>query len=269
MKTAQFVVIALVLLGINANLVAKETAHKANLTDPSPCQGDTGSQGSSGQGSCVNGDFADNIRKVSFETAIEDIAAAGPIVSFTSLANHVIMVSKQALGYSAVVSDETLASLAWIFRLRHMPEPVVIAEQSTRYDAKRLVRHVLTNPSALAEHHWKECAINELIAAVETSVQEPTGFVFRMIPGDASEYGQMGVHRLTQRVHIFAAVHTQDTLKVSVYSASLTGDFIKGHGGADAVAEREEAAMFMRQWLLNQWVNIWTCTNPGNASSTN
>ena len=263
MKTAQFVVVALILLGISAKLNPTSAAHDADLSAPQPCAGDAGSQGANGQGSCVNGDFADNIRKVSYVEAIENIAPAGPIVSFGALAQHVIQVSKQALGYSAILSDETLASLAWIFRLRHMPDPVIVAKQSTRYDVARLVRNVLANDSAQAEHRWTECKINELIAAVNASVESPTGFVFRMIDGESSEYGQIGIHQLEHRQHFFAAVHTQEQLFVAVVSSSLKGEFIKGHGGPDAIGEREEAFNFMNQWLLNQWVNLWTCTNPG------
>jgi hypothetical protein len=261
MKATQFVVVALVLLGINANLAANGASHKADLSSPAPCKGDSGSQGSNGQGSCINGDYSSNIRKVSYESAIELIGSSKPIESFRSLAAHVISVSKQALGYSAVLSDDTLASLAWIFRLRHMPDPVVYAAKTTRFDVARIVRYALTRPEVVAEHQWAECDINALIEAVKTSVEHPSGFVFRMVSGAATEYGMIGLHQLEQRLHFFSAVHNEEELFVSVVSSSLKGEFIKGHGKETAIAEREEAATFLRQWLLNQWVNLWTCTN--------
>lgn len=267
MKTVQFVVVALVLMTINANMVSLDAAHAevagAELVSPQPCHGDNGSQGSNGQGSCINGDYAESIRRVSYESAIEQIGSTVPIMSFSALSQHVIAHSQQALGYSAVLSDETLASLAWIFRLRHMPDPVITTYQTTRYDVARAVRYILTNANVTAQHHWTECKINELIQAVNASIEQPTGFVFRMVDGDASEYGQLGLHSLVSRLHVFAAVHTQDKLYLSVVSGSLKGEFIKGHGGQNAIAEREEAFTFLKQWLLNQWVNIWTCTNPG------
>lgn len=262
MKTTQFVVVALVLLGINANLIANGAAHKADLSSPSPCLGDGGSQGTSGQGTCINGDYADSIRKISYESAIERISSSRPIVSFGGLAAHVIQVSKQALGYSAVLSDETLASLAWIFRLRHMPDPVIYAAKTTRFDVARIVRFALTRPEVVAEHQWPECEINALIEAVKASVEQPSGFIFRMIGGAQSEYNMIGLHQLEQRMHFFAAVHNEQELFVSVVSSSLKGEFIKGHGKETDIAQREEAATFLRQWLLNQWVNLWTCTNP-------
>lgn len=263
MKTAQFVVIAMVLISINANLIAKSAAHKADLASPSPCSSDSGSQGPSGQGSCINGDFANNIRKISYENAIEQISAPIPIVSFGALAQHILRNSKQALGYSAVLSDDTLASLAWIFRLRHMPDPVIYTAKTTRYDVARIVRYALTRPEIVAEHQWAECDINALIEAVKASVEQPKGFVFRMVSGAQSEYGMIGLHQLEQRMHYFSAVHNEEELFISVVSSSLKGEFIKGHGSETAIAEREEAATFLRQWLLNQWVNLWTCTNPG------
>ena len=261
MKTAQFVVIAMLLISLNANLIAKSAAHQADLASPSPCSSDSGSQGANGQGSCINGDYANNIRQVSYEDAIEKIGAASPIVSFRDLAQHVIKSSNQALGYSAILSDDTLASLAWIFRLRHMPDPVIYAAKTTRFDVARIVRYALTRPEVIAEHQWAESDINALIEAVKESVEQPKGFVFRIIGGSQSEYRLIGLHQLEQRVHYFAAVHNEEELFVSVVSSSLKGEFIKGHGKETAIAEREEAATFLRQWLLNQWVNLWTCTN--------
>ena len=186
-----------------------------------------------------------------------------------ALAHHVVNVSKQALGFQAVVSDETLATMAWTFRLRYMPAPNVYARQSTRYDVERLVRNVLTNHHFKAKHHIKECKIAELIAAVKASVETSNGFVFRIIEGEDSEYSQIHLHQLSAVQHYFAAVHTKDTLYVSIVSSGILGEFIKGHGGENAVMERASASQFLRQWLLNQWVNLWICTNPSSTQGTN
>lgn len=262
MQAARFVIVALMLLSINASLVADNNAHKADLTSPKPCRSDHGSQSENGQGSCINGDLRVNIRTVGYEQAIEKIASSCPITSYTALAEHVVAVSYRALGHPAVVTDQSLASLAWIFRLRHTPEPVIVAAGSTRGDAARLVRYVLTNETAQAEHKWCECEIKEFIAAVNVSTQMPTGFVFRIVRGYDNEYDLMSTQRIAQRIHIFAAVHNEQELKVSVYSAEVSGEFIKGHGGQGAVSERQEVSIFLKTWLLNQWVNMWSCNNP-------
>lgn len=183
------------------------------------------------------------------------------------LAQHVVAVSEEALGFSAILSDEDLASLAWSFRLRHMPAPVVVAKKSTKYDVERLVRYVLTHPDFKARHHVKECKINELINAVKASIETPNGFVFRIFEGEDYEYSPVHVHQLPAIQHYFAAVHNSDSLFVSVASSDILGEFIKGHGGENAVLERASAAQFLRQWLLNQWVNLWICTNPSTVSS--
>lgn len=253
MRTSQFVVLALVVLGISA----------AELMNPVPCSGnDNGAVGVAGQGSC-SAAISGQIAMISFEQAIEAISSVHSIMTFGQLAQHVIQNSKEALGYEAILSDETLANLAWIFRLRHMPEPVVVNEKTTTYDFARVVRHVLTNDSVRAEHRFSEAKITELINAVKESVETGRGFVFRMIEPTASEFEQMSLHKLETRMHVFAAVHTSTDLMISFYSASLTGEFIKGHGGINAIEERDRAAKFSRQWLLNQWVNLWVCTNPG------
>lgn len=252
MRSIHIVIFALVAIGISAK----------ELDDPAPCHSDHGSSSNNGQAGCATSFSKSSIKTLSYESAIETIVSTTPVLSFAQLAQHVINFSEQALGYSAILSDETLADIAWIFRLRHMPEPVVFTRSSTRYDAARLVRFILTNEEVMKAHHFSEEKINELISAVELSVQQPNSFVFRMIEAQDSEYHQIGVHQLTSRMHYFAAVHTEDQLQVGFVGSEAMGQFIKGHGGMDAIQEREEGAQFLRQWLLNQWVNMWTCTNP-------
>lgn len=269
MRTGQFVVVALVILGISAQALTEPPVAPKNrlifgdLSDPAPCNNDHGSQGSDGLGTCNSGDYAENLRAVSYESAIENVKSSSPLLSFADLARHVLRVSKFALGFDAVLSDETLAELAWIFRLRHMPAPTVVASQSTRWDAARLVKYVLTHPDVSSCHHFRECDIDKLVAAVKDSVETPNDFVFRIIDGDADEYSPLGLHQLERRQHYFAAVHTEDRLSVSFVCSSLKGEFIKGHGSdSSKISERESAHTFLRQWLLNQWVNLWICTNP-------
>jgi hypothetical protein len=270
MRTGQFVVLALVILAISAQAHTEEappTKSRAifgDLSDPAPCHKDHGSQGSDGQGTCSAGDYSQNLRVVSYEKAIENIAPNAPIINFEGLARHVIRVSHFALGFDAVLSDEKLAELAWIFRLRHMPAPVVVAAQSTRWDVARLVKHVLTHKDTASCHHFRECDIDKLVAGVRNAVETPFGFVFRIIDGDLSEYSPLGLHQIESRQHYFAAVHSEEKLYVSFVCSSLKGEFIKGHGGDSVISERESAHTFLRQWLLNQWVNLWTCTNPSN-----
>lgn len=252
MKVSQIVVVALIVLGVFAG----------DLSNPKPCDKDNGSQGPAGSGSCANGDISDSLRIVSYENSIEQIASTTPILSFAALAQHVMKVSKQALGFEAVLSDEALASYSWFFRLRHMPEPFVYAAESTKNDVERTVRYAFTRPEFLKRHHVRSCKINELIAAVKTSIETPTGFVFRIIEGDQDEYHSVHLHQLNVIQHYFAAVHTESKLFVAVVSSEVLGEFIKGHGGQNATIERADAAQFLRQWLLNQWVNLWVCTNP-------
>ena len=206
MKTSQFIVVALVILGV---VLAPVSCLSDELANPKPCHSDSGSQGPVGQGSC-SGDISLILHLVKFENSIEQISSVNPLISMEALAHHVVNVSKQALGFQAVVSDETLATMAWTFRLRYMPAPNVYARQSTRYDVERLVRNVLTNHHFKAKHHIKECKIAELIAAVKASVETSNGFVFRIIEGEDSEYfvnrhrletllGQQAVHRGNDR----------------------------------------------------------------------
>lgn len=269
MRTGQFVVVALLILGISAQALtdpvvpAKQRVIFGDLNNPAPCDGDHGSQGSDGLGTCTSGDFAENERVISYVKAIENIKSSGKLISFADLARHVLRVSKFALGFDAVLSDETLAELAWIFRLRHMPAPVVVASSSRRWDSERLVKYVLTHPDLASCHHFKECDIDNLVAAVKESVETDNDFVFRIIDGAEEEYSPLGLHQLERRQHYFAAVHSEERLSVSFVCSSLKGEFIKGHGmDSSSISERESAQTFLRQWLLNQWVNLWICTNP-------
>jgi hypothetical protein len=268
MRTGQFVVVALLILGISAQALTTEpVANKrrvvfGDLSDPAPLTKDHGSQDSIGQATSRYGDYSTNLRRVTYETAIERILPSSPLMSFSALANHVISVSKLALGFDAILSDQTLAELAWIFRLRHMPAPEVVAAQSTRWDVERLVKYVLTNEKVRTCHHFRECDIDQLVASVQESVETLAGFVFRIIDGDSTEYSPLGLHQIESRQHYFAAVHSEEKLFVSFVCSSLKGEFIKGHGQESKFHERESAHTFLRQWLLNQWVNLWTCTNP-------
>ena len=254
MRKTHLTILAILVIGISAS-----------LSDPAPCSDDLRSSRSEGQASCRQTFSRHDARSTSYEDAIEKIASPWPIDSFDQLARHVVDVSQQALGYSSVVTDDTLAELAWIFRLRHMPEPVIFARTSTKYDAARTVRFVLTQSEVQKMHHFTEYQINQLISDVEASVERSHSFVFRIITGASSEYFQIGTHQLASRMHIFAAVHTNTELKVTYVGTEIMGEFIKGHGGKDATTEREETATFLKQWLLNQWVNIWSCTNPDNT----
>ena len=265
MKTSQLVVVALVVLGITMGPVSCDSGLLAN---PKPCNSDSGSQGPAGQGSC-SGDISLSLHTVKTETSIEQISSSQSILSMEALAQHVVKSSQQALGFQAVLSEETLASMSWSFRLRYMPAPIVVAKSSTRFDVERLVRNVLTTHEFKHKHHMKECKIAELIAAVKASVETSSSFVFRMIEGDDSEYSQVHLHQVAVIQHYFSAIHTIDSLYVSVVSSQILGEFIKGHGGANAVMERASAAQFLRQWLLNQWVNLWICTNPARSQGTN
>lgn len=258
MKASHTVVTLLLILGV---AIGPISCCLGELGDPKPCLRDNGSEGPEGQGSC-SGDLSCSLHMLDLETSIEKISPAYPLMSMESLARHVVKVSEQALGFPAILSDETLASLAWHFRLRHMPSPLVIAHKSTKYDVARLVRYVLTNEHFRHRHHLKECKINEIIQAVKASIETPTGFVFRIFEGADEEYAKMHLHQLGAIQHYFAAVHSEDSLYVSVVSSEILGEFIKGHGGENAVLERANAAEFLRQWLLNQWVNLWICTNP-------
>jgi hypothetical protein len=263
MKASQIVVAGLVILGVALGPIK---CHGLELQDPKPCLRDNGSEGPGGLGSCV-ADVSDSLHVVSIETSIEQISSADPILSLEALAKHVVDVSEDGLGFPAILSDDDLASLAWSFRLRHMPAPLVIAKKSTKYDVERLVRYVLTNEQFRARHHLKECKINEIIKAVKDSIEIPNGFVFRIFEGDDAEYSKLHLHQLYAIQHYFAAVHTEKWLFVSVVSSKILGEFIKGHGGENAVLERAHAAQFLRQWLLNQWVNLWICTNPNGGDS--
>lgn len=261
MKAYQIVVTGLVILAVALGPIK---CHVQELQDPKPCLRDSGSEGPDGLGSCV-AELSDSAHVVSIETSIEQISSSQPILSMDALAKHVIDVSEDGLGFPAILSDEDLASLAWSFRLRHMPAPLVIAKQSTKYDAERLVRFVLTNEHFRSRHHLKECKINEIIKAVKDSIEIPSGFVFRIFEGEDSEYSKIHLHQLSAIQHYFAAVHSDKWLFVSVVSSEILGEFIKGHGGENAVLERASAAQFLRQWLLNQWVNLWICTNPSHG----
>lgn len=265
MKASQIVVAGLVILGVT--LVSIKCHPVQSLEDPKPCLNDNGSEGPIGLGSCV-AELSDAVQVVSIETSIEQISSSHPILSMDALAKHVVEVSEEGLGFPAVLSDEDLASMAWSFRLRHMPAPLVIAKKSTKYDVERLVRYVLTNEQFKARHHLKECKINEIIKAVKDSIEIPNGFVFRIFEGYDSEYNQLHLHQLSAIQHYFAAVHSDKWLFVSVVSSEILGEFIKGHGGEDAVLERAHAAQFLRQWLLNQWVNLWICTNPSHGGGS-
>lgn len=258
MKTSRFVVITLIALGI---ALAPVACASGELDAPKPCHSDSGSQGPAGQGSC-SGDISLSLHLVKYESAVEQVSSSSSILSMESLAQHVVAVSKQSLGFSAVLSDEVLASMAWNFRLRYMPAPIVIASESTKFDVERLVRYVLTQREFKHRHYMKECKIAELIAAVKASVENPNGFVFRIIEAEDAEYRQVHLHQISAIQHYFSAIHTNNKLYVSVVSSEILGEFIKGHGGADAVMERASASQFLRQWLLNQWVNLWICTNP-------
>lgn len=258
MKASLIVVASLVILGA---MLGPIKCSLGDLADPKPCDSDHGSEGPSGNGSC-QGDLSSSLHILDFETSIEKISSSQPILSMEALAHHVVSVSEEALGYPAILSDETLAALAWHFRLRHMPAPLVIAKKSTKYDVERLVRFVLSNEHFRIRHQLKECKINEIIEAVKASIESPNGFVFRIFEGDDEEYSKLHLHQLSVIQHYFAAVHTNDALFVSVVSSEILGEFIKGHGGENAVLERASAAEFLRQWLLNQWINLWICTNP-------
>lgn len=271
MRTSQIVVLGILIAGTFASLEIRSSHASCSqgLGNPVPCQGnDHGSSNSVGQGSCSS-DLSANLKVVNYETAIENISSQTPVLSFAALANHVVAHAKEGLGFEAILSDEVLASLAWFFRLRHMPAPVVVAEKSTKGDAQRLVRHVLTNQKVKNLHHFSECQINDLIQAVKNSVETPNGFVFRIIEGSDYEYPEMHLHQLAAIQHYVAAVHTSTELYVAFVGSEILGEFIKGHGGPDAVNERADAAQFLRQWLLNQWVNLWICTNPSSPSIPN
>ena len=264
MKLSQIVVAGLVILGVTLGPIKCQVQE---LQDPKPCLLDNGSEGPLGMGSCV-ADVSDSAHIISYETSIEQMSSSRPILSMDALAKHVVEVSEDALGFPAILSDDVLASLSWSFRLRHMPAPLVIAKQSTKYDVERLVRYVLTNEHFRARHHLKECKIDEIIQAVKDSIEIPSGFVFRMFEGKDSEYSKLHLHQLSAIQHYFAAVHSDKWLFVSVVSSKILGEFIKGHGGEDAILERVRAAQFLRQWLLNQWVNLWICTNPSLGGSS-
>ena len=263
MRASQVIVFSVLFLGIFAHLELENSLSDiAELKAPIPCQGsDVGSSSGYGSGSCSS-NLKSAIRVLDLESSIENIKSQTAILSFESLANHVVASSKKALGFQAVLSEETLASMAWTFRLRYSPAPVVVAEKSTKGDWARLVRHVLLNHDTRRAHHFSEKKILELIEAVRASVEVSTGFVYRIIEGDDNEFREVHLHQLSVRQHYFAAVHTSTDLYVSFVSSEVLGEFIKGHGGADAVNERAGAEDFLRQWLLNQWVNLWICTNP-------
>lgn len=252
MRATQFILFVVLVVGISA----------ADLSNPVPCQNDNGASGPSGYGTCNSRFTSAGIRRVTYETAIESISSTTTIRTFQQLAHHVIRYSTQALGYHAVLSDSTLAEIAWIFRLRHMPDPVIFAAKTTLGDAKRTVRYVLTQESVRNMHNFHECDIKALIAAVEESTKSPTGFIFRMIPGSDNEYGQIATTQLSQRMHFFAAIHHETHLEVVFVGSEILGEFIKGHGSITAIEEREQASTFLKQWLLNQWINLWICTNP-------
>ena len=266
MRTSQIVVLVALIGGIFASLDLRSSHAQIALAPPHPFQGDD--YGSSST-NCLPNDptwLSSNLKILDYETAIEDIASSIPVIDYQVLAHHVVSQAKEALGFEAILSDEVLASLAWSFRLRHIPPPIIIAEQSTLGDADRLVRHVLTNHKVKYAHHFSEVKILELIAAVKNSVNSPKGFIFRIIEGEDSEYHPLHLHQLAARQHYFAAVHNARDLFVTFVGSEVLGEFIKGHGGADAVVERASAAQFLRQWLLNQWVNLWICTNPRSGS---
>lgn len=258
MKATHFIIFALVVFGIALPAVCAEE----DLESPRTCA--PGSEAATGEVSCS--DASASLHIVSYENSIEQFVAASPVSSFADLAQHVLSVSEKALGFPAVVSEESLASLAWYFRFRHVPAPLVIAKSSTRYDVARLVRFVVTDEKFRARHHLKECKINALIEAVKASVETDNGFVFRIFEGEDEEYPDLYLHQLPAIQHYFAAVHSEGTLFVSVVSSEILGEFIKGHGGENAVLERAAVDEFLRQWLLNQWVNLWVCTNPHYAT---
>lgn len=261
MKTSQIVVLGLIIVGVFSTLEVRSSHAEGDLEAPKPCEGDDhGAVNPLGQPFC-SGDLEENLHKVSYETAIEDVASQSPILSFVDLAKHVIKHAKQAMGFEAILSDEDLASIAWYFRLRHMPAPVYVAEKSTVGDSARLVRHVLTNQIVKNAHHFSEAKINALIDAVKKSVESPYDFVFRVFEGYDYEYQHIHLHQLAARQHYFAAVHTSTELYVVFVGSEILGEFIKGHGGSEVIQERAYAAQFLRQWLLNQWVNYWICTN--------
>ena len=258
MKVTHLIIFGLVVLGVALPVVGAD----ADLESPRSCRP---GQEATGELSCV-ADSSVSLHTVSYENSIEQFVPANPVASMADLAQHVISVSERAFGYPAVVSDEDLASIAWYFRFRHIPEPLVIARNSTRYDVERLVRNVLTDERFRAKHHLKECKINQLIQAVNASVESERGFVFRVFEGEDEEYSDVHLHQLPAIQHYFAAVHTEKSLYVSVVSSEILGEFIKGHGGENAVLERATVDEFLRQWLLNQWVNLWVCTNPAQAT---
>lgn len=258
MRTSHALVFAILILGISASLDLK-VSHAESLGEPNPGKGDDhGSHNFRGQ---ISSDLKGNLRVVNFETAIEDISPSRPIHNYEALAHHVVDSAREALGFDAVLSDDVLARLAWSFRLRHMPEPIIVARNSTRGDADRLVRYVLTSKEVKKAHHFTEYEIQRLIKRVKDSAEIGQGFVFRIIEGADNEYEPLHLHQLAARQHYFAAVHDKTDLYVTFVGSEVLGEFIKGHGGPNAVAERADAAQFLRQWLLNQWVNLWICTN--------
>jgi hypothetical protein len=252
MRTIQLVVVA---------LLALSAVHaQNNLEDPQPCDSNSGSVSLTGQSNCANSDFGNNLRVINFETAFESAGSDAQLDTHANLANHIVQTSRHVLGVPAIVSDEALARLAWVFRFRHNPEPFVIAKKSTKGDAARLVRFVLSDAGVNSWHHFTEAKITHLIEAVNQSTETTNGFIFRIIEGDVCEYKAIGDTQIQQRIHFFSAVHDETSLTVVFVGSSITGDFIKGHG--NSVVLREQTGEFLRQWLLNQWVNLWTCTNP-------
>jgi hypothetical protein len=252
MKTSHVVVLALVILSIHASV---EVRLEDDIESLSRSLDDV-----------ISATRESDPRTVSVESAFEYLLPQSPILSFPDLAQHVVAHSRQALGFEAVVSDEDLTNLAWYFRLRHMPEPLVVAERSTLGDASRLVRHILTNERVRNSHHFSEAKIKELIEAVDRSTQTDRGFVFRIIEGADEEYGLLHLHQHPARQHYFASVHNSTDLLVAYVGSEVQGEYIKGHGGPDAVSERAVGDRFLRQWLLNQWVNLWICTNHAGAN---
>lgn len=256
MKVTKLVLVALMIMGLALGPVVCQ----GSLAAPKGCSEDGGSSDEMGHTSCSSG-LAGSKLTLDFGKVFEALPIGNTTIqSMEDLATFVYQNGEKALGYPTDITDKELAEVSQIFRIRHMPDPSFVAQSAPFNELERLVKTVVTHPDVKDVHTLRGKEVQEIVDHVVASLQSANGFVFRILEGSDSEYPLMRVHQLGAVQAFFAAVRSGNTVYVSIVGMEISGEFRRGHG--DKTLERSQVDFFIRQWLLNQWVNLWICPRP-------
>lgn len=254
MKVTNLVLVVLIICGVAFNPVM---CQGGPLAPPQPGTDGLCSTDEFGHSSCDNS-LASSMVDLDQSSPFEHILGFnGTISSMADLAQFVIDHSEMSLGYPALIPDSQLAEVAQVFSIRHAPAPKVVAMSAHFNEVERLVETVLTSPELRGIGHISRKDIKSAVSAVKQILLSNSGFVFRIIEASDSDYPRMHMHQLGAKQAYFAAVHSNDTVYVAVVGAEIMGQFRRGTD--NSITTRASVDLFLRNWLLEQWVKLWIC----------